>query len=167
MEKYKPIIKAINHSIRGFSVLLNQELGIPIFNKQRLSNNEYCWDLTKKSWDEVIFPSDESKGVYIILGTSSVENKIGAYIGKASYKSRIGNRLYSHLSYGKRKEKYYPLYDKDGKKFYMELVMTIPLEKQLVWFPAALEEYLIHKLQKKNVHLLNAVGHKPKAREDK
>jgi len=51
-----------------------------------------------QNWHGFAFPRAEKRGVYFLLGSElNDSSKVGTYIGKASCKSSIGKRLWSHL----------------------------------------------------------------------
>lgn len=157
MIKYYPYIKSINKGLVEFSKYLNSDYHIPSI-EYKLIDQKNCWDLTRTAWQDAIFPNGSCTGVYFIFGRKkSEDNVLGVYIGKASYNSAIGKRLYFHLSNSERENKIYPMKDKQGIDFLLELVVTIPMD-DIYFLAPALEEFLIYKLQSDEVYLINAVG---------
>ena len=154
---YNSIISIVNTNIGNFSNFFKPEHAIPLIDETKLIDPKYCWNLKEVGWNETMFPGDESPGVYLIFGRKrDNKNILGVYIGKASYKSLIGNRLYSHLKHGKD-DKNYSMKDKTGNEFYLDFVATIPM-KANCFFATSLEEYLIQTLQDEEINLLNVVG---------
>ena len=159
MEKYSLIISAINNGLKEFSAYLHHDYYFAPIDTIKISDKNISWNLTETGWWDAQFPSGGSQGVYFIFGRKKDnENSVGVYVGKASHSSAIGSRLDKHLNNPERDNKIYPMKDKIGNSFLLELVVTIPMGEELHFLAPALEEYLIYNLQNQNIYLLNAVG---------
>jgi hypothetical protein len=157
-EKYIEIVKVINELIGDFNKFLNTDFKINQFDLNEVNNKQYFTYLLKKQWDDFRFPNSEKRGVYFIIGYNSVlpENR-AVYIGKSSFKHKIGKRFYSHLSRYRDAEQYV-MTDKNGAEFFVEYIFSIDLETPGTEFLASsLEEFMILKAKDK-IHLLNRVG---------
>ena len=156
MTDYREYIFLINKAVEDFSNLLKPEYQLPKIDDEKINNPKISWNLLQVGWNDTMFPGDESPGVYLIFGKNTITNQIGIYIGKSSYKSLIGNRLYQHLNKGKV-DRNYIMTNKSKEEFKMEFVTTVPM-KNFPFLSSALEEFLIDQLQEQNIHLLNSVG---------
>lgn len=155
VKDYLHYINLINKGLLDFSHYLQPQYHIPTFDDSMLNDINITWDLTTNGWDNTKFPSSSSRGVYLIFGKKKDNtDKIGVYVGKASFNSFIGSRLYTHLHNPERGRSIYPI-----GEFLMELVITIPMDKIFIMAPA-LEEFLIFYLKDHNVWLLNTVGNR-------
>ena len=161
MENYQKLISEIKKSIEVFNAFLKEEIhltNIPDY----LGNDPYYYlDVTNLKWGDYQFPRGcEKPGVYIYAGFDENEpNKIYAYIGKASYNSVIGKRLWHHF-YNRLKQKIV-----NGTNYYFEgtcliqFIAVIPIENSnSVFLASAIEEFLILELKNKNISLLNYIG---------
>jgi hypothetical protein len=157
MTNYRELILIINKKVEDFSNFLKPEYQLPIFEEEKLNNPKISWNLIEVGWNDTMFPGDESPGVYFIFGKKQNDNsKVAVYVGKSSYSSIIGKRLYSHLLHGKN-DRNYLMKDNLGNSYNLEFVLTIPM-KNYPFLASALEEFLIDQLQHQNIHLLNSIG---------
>jgi len=85
------------------------------------------------------WPSAESKGVYCLLD----DERNLLYIGKASWKSYIGNRLGAHLTSDSKK----PWTSIDAKSKGARFIVTVPLADEHAFMASALEEWLVTELK--------------------
>ena len=125
--------------------------------KNKVKIEETYFDIEDKGWYDINLGEVAYAGVYVIVGTVDNSGENAVYIGKASMSSKIGNRLYGHLSNSRKTSdngfNYY------GKPFTLYRVYTVNFEKTDMAFMApALEEYLIANI--KNLKLLNEVGNR-------
>jgi hypothetical protein len=161
MEKYRPLIKAINIEIDKFNLFLKKKYCISLLNENDLSNDEFYTNLINTKWEDQHWPNSEKSGVYFIFGFNE-ENKseFGLHIGKASMSSTIGRRLYVHLKqYHDKKD--YLMGDGKGKIYILELISSITLEdKKIKFMTTSLKEFLIDKLREKrgSINLINVFG---------
>ncbi len=162
VEKYNCIIMHLKEGFGLFASHLNIEQcsDLPtdaMFDTYNLSANS--WDLTAVDWKDGAFPNSGEAGVYFLL-TSAKEDSLSlaVYVGKASFNSFIGSRLYSHLYNPEKENRKYPVHDRYGNEYNVELIISIPFKEGLEFLAPACEEFMIKHLQSKNVSLLNSVG---------
>jgi hypothetical protein len=157
-EKYAAIISVVNEGLKYFSSFHHRaDYFDPI--DLELPDNSISWDLTKTAWADGGLSSWGKPGVYILFGRKEGdESVLGVYIGKASHNATIGSRLTKHLCNPQQGSKRYPMKDKLGNEFLLELVVTIPMEDEIHFLAPALEECLIYYLQNEGNYLINAVG---------
>ena len=157
MKSYQNMIDIINQSLFNFNNYLSKDNLIPMISKDLLHDNSYFTDLNKCSWLDLRFPSGERKGIYFIFGYNDSINKESLYIGKASFKSTIGKRMYSHLNKDKN-SKFYTMHDLQGNNHNLNFVLSLDLESNgLYLFASSIEEYLITMVKDK-IYLLNGTG---------
>ena len=125
--------------------------------KNKVKIEETYFDIEDKGWYDINLGEVAYAGVYVIVGTDDNSGENAVYIGKASMSSKIGNRLYGHLSNSRKiSDNGFNYY---GKPFTLYRVYTVNFEKTDMAFMApALEEYLITNIQ--NLKLLNEVGNR-------
>jgi len=158
MNKYLPIIQKINEHLAEFNSFLREQFAIPLLDESKLTDETYFLNPTGKGWNDCKFPRDPaSGGVYFYMGISEPEEKeVYVYIGKASLTSTIGKRLYAHFRGPWKTEKTLINYG-EAVSLRIELIGSIPIEKEMTFLAPALEEYLIAKLRE-DCLLLNAQG---------
>lgn len=157
MDKYLPLIQSINNGLNKFSTYLSDKYSINPFS-EKIENDRNFIDITKVNWDAYQFPNSDCAGVYFLFASlESDSNKLGLYIGKASHKSLIGFRMYSHLYQPLRHQRKYLLKDKSGETYNAELISSIGM-KEIYFMAPALEEFLIYHMQDEGHHILNSVG---------
>jgi hypothetical protein len=123
-----------------------------------LSNKLVFFDLTANYYFSERWPNDICRGVYFIFGVNEKnQNETGVYVGKASFNSTIGKRLYVHFDKYKNSKCFY-LNEHSKNPYVVELVTSISLEKGLVYMISSLEEFLITELKENGVNLLNTIG---------
>lgn len=155
---YINMVEIVNKNITRFNELLAPKNPIPLIELDKVYDNKYFTKLTETTWLDLRFPNAEKKGIYLIFGYNSKDfSKKAMYIGKASFSSSIGKRLYNHLVKDRDNENY-TMYDLSGNIHYLEYVFGLDLESiGLDIFSSALEEYLIHNV-KYDIALLNGTG---------
>ena len=154
MEKYTKIIETINNLITDFNKVIAIDCHVKPLDTTKINDNSYFLNIVDIQWNDIKFPRCGTAGVYFYFGyNKNDKQKLCTYVGKASFDSTIGKRLYDHF---KNKE-----YDtlENGKEYYLngeyalELVTTIPIENAFI--APALEEYLIFNLREKGHELFN------------
>jgi hypothetical protein len=154
MKDYNSIVAAINNRLKMFNEFLREQYHVPYLS---LSGPGELCDISTTPWDQQHWPNQSASGVYFIFGYKADNAAdIGVYIGKASLNSKIGNRLYAHLSH--QRNGIYSMKNAKGQQFNLEGVSSINFEiKKITALAPALEEYLICNLGNE-VHLLNEKG---------
>lgn len=102
-------------------------------------------------------------GVYFYFGYSrSNPDKICVYIGKASFNSTTGRRLWSHFRYAFDENGQIVKTSSNGDPYNIEAITLIPFEiKGMTCFVSALEEHLITEFDKEGKYeILNVTGRK-------
>ncbi len=157
-DQYVKIIKTINKHIINFNKFLNEAYLIPQVDLNKINDEKYFVNINNVTWEDLRFPNSDQKGVYFMIGYDSKDElKSSLYIGKASYSSSIGKRLYSHLSKNKNNE-FYTMNDLQGNVHNLEYIFSIDLESLGIdILSSSLEEYLILNT-KEEIHLLNGTG---------
>ncbi|MCU7548148.1 hypothetical protein OCK74_03440 [Chitinophagaceae bacterium LB-8] len=159
MKKYLPVIKKINAHVTDFNSYLRKEFTFPLLNEDKLNDQTYYLNPTGKEWNDCQFPRNPHiGGVYFYMGeTVSRRDDFHVYIGKASMKSKIGERLYNHFkNCWKTNETI--IRNNRGEPVLIELITSIPFENEaLIFLAPALEEYLIDKLRS-DFPLFNIIG---------
>lgn len=108
-------------------------------------------------WNAFPFPNAQRRGVYFALGKTQDTGELGLYIGKASFNSTIGKRLYSHLR-AQANADFFTMKGANGIVFTIEYLASIDLDALNMHFMASsLEEYLIFNLTHK-LPLINITG---------
>ena len=161
MEKYKKSIETINNLITDFNKVIAVDCHVELIDITNINDSNYFLNIIDVYWDDILrigFPRCGTSGVYFYFGfNKNDKQKLCTYIGKASFDSTVGNRLYAHFQ--NRGSAIL-----DGKDYYMngeyalELITTIPIENAFI--APALEEYLIYHLPKKGHELFNKVGNR-------
>ncbi len=146
-----------------FNTFLQKEYFVESLEEVNLNDiNKYSqlYNQSLYRWNKVAWPNSDTGGVYFLFAyEKNNRSNTAVYIGKASFSSSIGNRLYSHLNDFKREE-HYLIWDGDGKEYVIELISSIDLDKRNRTFLAsALEEFLITKMPKE-INLINVTGNK-------
>jgi len=159
MEKYSKIVALINREIGGFNANIALEWKVRELPSDLLDDRAFV-SIRDKEWKDTRWPNQEFSGVYFLFGYNKINpNEVGVYIGKASLRSKIGNRIYEHLNKD-RPTKDYKMNDGHGNTFALEYTSGINFEENnTVFLAPALEEYLIGRLGS-HVHLLNVSGNK-------
>jgi len=160
-DKYALCFPKINEAITAFAQLLapEQRHHFPAFDEKALPDGHRCIQILHKNWDGFAFPCAEKRGVYFLLG-SEVNNssKVGVYIGKASCRSSIGRRLWSHLR-PCREEERFCMNGYHNERYILDYMAAIDLSTpELGFLSPALEEFLISYLCKGRLNLLNGTG---------
>lgn len=155
---YLKMIEVVNNNISKFNEFLIPSRRLPKIDLDKIQDNNYFTKLTEKSWLELRFPNAEKRGIYFIFGCDSKDQSHKAmYIGKASFSSSIGKRLYAHLKKDSFNENY-TMNDLYGNIHHLEYVLGLDLESVgLDALSSAIEEYLIQNV-KTEVALLNGTG---------
>lgn len=158
--RFLPEIEAINQTIGSFNGYLSPTYRVPTFLFDRMIEHKHCVEILHGNWDGFPFPDGGQRGVYFIFGHEKTdEAKNGLYVGKASFGSAIGKRLYSRLKPCKDKDRF-EMNRYRNETYVLDYMASIDLDSLKIGFlAAALEEYLISEL-KKAVNLLNGTGNK-------
>jgi hypothetical protein len=160
MEQYIKTIDIINESISEFNNFLSIDFQIEILDKNKINDNDYFLDLKNKKWGDYSFPkSREYPGVYFYFGFNiKNSNDICVYIGKASFSSTTGKRLWSHFKNKEQINIDETTYYKNGD-YAVEMICIIPFkDHDMGFFSSSLEEFLIQKLSNRNHLLFNSIG---------
>ena len=159
MEKYSPIIHEINDALEKFnSLFILKEHHVSLLDEKEFFNKLFFTNLTNTLWKDQLWPNGDKRGVYFLFGVNEKNSlESGLYIGKASLTSKIGIRLYTHLT-GYRDSEHYFMNDGRGNRYILEMLTTISLEDKLVYMIPALEEFLIGELKEREMNLLNVYG---------
>lgn len=158
--RYLPYIGVINQKIARFNEFLREDCHIPAINSVSMMKDGVCVQVIHGDWDGFPFPKAESRGVYFIFGyDKSDNNKTGIYIGKASFGSTIGRRLYSHFNKF-RNEPYFEMGGYGGEPYVLEYIISIDLEEaEFPFMSPALEEFMISELRSE-INLMNGTGNR-------
>jgi hypothetical protein len=156
--RYINELDAINSTIVSFNQCLNSSHLLPTFNSDTMMKDKNCVEIVHGDWDAFGFPNSAKRGVYFLLGyEKKALEKNGLYIGKASFGSAIGKRLYSHL-HPHRSQSHFVMNGYRNETYVLDYMMSINLDACGLHFMAAsLEEYLISDLKNK-VNLINGTG---------
>jgi hypothetical protein len=155
--KYEVILDEINAEIGRFNAFLMPERRIPTLNPGDLDSMAVVanvpWEI--QDWG---MRFGGHPGVYALCGFQEDDpSRLGIYVGKASMKKNIGNRLWSHLQQH-RSTAIYKTNDSTGRPFIIEIVIGIALRNpEMRAFAPSLEEFIICGV-KDRVYLLNHVG---------
>lgn len=154
---YTILISEINDVIRKFNIFLANDKSIPLLSQV---NGELQSELIKVvhgNWNAFPFPNAQRRGVYFAFGKKQDTSELGLYIGKASFNSTIGKRLYSHLRIHADAE-FFTMKGANDQVFIIEYLASIDLDALNMHFMASsLEEYLISNLTNK-LPLMNVTG---------
>lgn len=138
-QRYSTVIRDVNNYVQKF----NSEL------KNHTVEMEFLFDLEGLTWEDLNLDLANYRGVYILLGTDDVTNEVVIYIGKASWNSSIGKRIYDHFRRSHEKEGN-PKYSYENEPCTIEYVYGINFSKENITYMApALEEYLITNMPPK------------------
>ena len=152
------MVVKINKKVNSFNSYLNPAYKVPILETD-FNNTSFYTDLVNIKWKDQHWPNAEDAGVYFIFGKNCITVEPGVYIGKASFDSAIGYRVWTWLAKDKE-EGNYTMNDKDGKMYKLEYITTISTTTLKAPFLApSLEEYLRTNL-KNEILLLNSTGNK-------
>ncbi|MEO7100810.1 MAG: hypothetical protein ABI162_15720 [Luteolibacter sp.] len=162
MNTYKSEVEAINQSITTFNKCLAGSCLIPEIDTFSGIEEKNIVEILHRRWDDFPFPNSDSRGVYFIFGRHREQQaRNGVYIGKASFGSAIGRRLYSWLHPHRSSEHFIMNYGQDT--YILDYIASISLDKLAIPFMAsALEEYLISSLSSR-LNLLNGTGNSRRA----
>jgi hypothetical protein len=98
MKIHNATFDLINNAIEQFNACLATSNRIPTFSFHENETTSSIVKVVHGDWNAFPFPNNGTRGVYFILGRERANpNKIGLYIGKASFGSTTSNRLYKHL----------------------------------------------------------------------
>ena len=155
MEKYVEIMNGINNEINNFNSLLDSNYQFNTLPIDEIHNEKYFTDIINVPWKKQDWSIYAKSGVYFFFGyRKDNPEKLGVYIGKASFSDHIGNRLDNHFRY----------YDKEiGYKktsYIIELFGHVSFnDEKIKCMTPALEEHLI-TLLKYEYNLINIIGNK-------
>jgi hypothetical protein len=158
MKDYQELIGKINMKISEFSQFLNPKYVIPLLGIDKFDDKDHFCNLTTTKWEDQKWPNSWNTGVYFLFGRKIEDGKtVGVYIGKSSFKSAMGHRIYTHLNSQYRVENKYFM-QRLNDRYSLEFLATIPLGTLDIGFLSpALEEFMITKLSSE-VNLLNGTG---------
>src|SRR5208283_5497809 len=156
--QYIEMIKAINVGIHAFNRHLSSVHRVPTFDLRRVDDKTYVSRVVHKDWDAFKWINPEDRRVYFIFGhDANKKSEKGLYVGKASYSSTIGRRLWVHFN-RHRYDDYFEMNNATGRPYRLQYSTSISLDKVGLGFMAsALEEFLLGALKNK-LHLLNGTG---------
>jgi hypothetical protein len=156
--RFLPEITAINQTIDKFNNYLSPAYRIPTFDLGRMMEDKTCIQIVHGNWNAFGFPHSEKRGVYFVFGLEKTnQSKNGVYVGKASFGSVIGRRLYAHLTHY-RESDYFEMNGYRDEKYVLEYMAAVDLDAIKCGFlAAALEEFLITEL-KGSINLINGTG---------
>lgn len=158
--KYIPIIQKINESIDKFNESLTESFRVNKLDSTYIGNKDLFLDLRNKSWGDYSFPTcREQGGVYFYFGFDKDDpNLKKLYIGKATYGSTIGKRLWTHFYPMKQEKLNNTLYYTKGNTC-IELITGIAFDSfENLFLASALEEFLITRLNNEDFTLINLIG---------
>jgi hypothetical protein len=158
LTRFLPEINAINQAILAFNKYLSPTYQLPEFDLDRMIEDKNCIEIKHRNWDAFGFPNSRKRGVYFVFGHEKTnETKNGLYIGKASFGSAIGKRLYAHLIHYKDSE-FFEMNGYHNEKYILDYMASVELDsRNIVFLATALEEYLISELRN-SLNLLNGTG---------
>jgi hypothetical protein len=156
--RYRKEVDAINNGIASFNLFLNLNHLVPAFRFDTMLNEQHCIKVVHGDWHAFSFPNSPKRGVYFIFGhEKTVQEKNGLYIGKASFGSSIGDRLYYRL-HPYRSQTHFVMTGYDQETYVLDFMASIDLDSPGLSFMApALEEFLISNLKSK-LNLINGTG---------
>ena len=156
--RYKTAIEMINSSITSFNKFLSTSYLIPIFKFDTMIKEKRWVEIIHGNWDAFSFPTGEKRGVYFIFGYEiNTPKKNGLYIGKASFNSSIGKRLWSHFN-PYRSDSHFIMNGYNNERYILDYMASIDLDTcGLPFMASALEEYLISELRNR-INLINGTG---------
>jgi hypothetical protein len=162
MKQYKSEVEALNQSITSFNEHLVAHYLIPEIDISTGIDEKNIVEILHGRWDDFRFPNSESRGVYFVFGRHRDEpTKSGVYIGKSSFDSAIGRRLYAWLHPHRSNQHFVMKYGQDT--YILDYIISINLDKlEIPFMASALEEYLITSLTGR-LNLLNGTGNSTKA----
>jgi hypothetical protein len=156
--RYHDSVKVINQAISSFNQHLHVKAQIPAFDLETMIVQKHCVQVIHGNWNAFGFPNSPKRGVYFIFGhEQSKPEKNGIYIGKASFNSAIGARLYAHL-HPSRSQPYFTMNGYNNEVYIVDYMASIDLDAcSLAFMAPALEEFLISNLNS-SLHLINGTG---------
>jgi hypothetical protein len=162
MNAFKSEVEAINQSIAAFNQHLAGSYQIPGIDTTTGMEEKDIVEILHGRWDDFQFPNSDSRGVYFVFGRHREQQTTnGVYIGKASFRSAIGRRLYSWLHPHRSSEHFIMNYGQDT--YILDYIASINMDRLAMPFMAsALEEYLISSLSGR-LNLLNGTGNSGRA----
>ncbi len=157
--RFKPEVDAINASIAVFNQFLHPSHIVPTFQFDTMLGDKHCIEVVHGNWNAFGFPSSERRGVYFIFGhEKTTPAKNGLYIGKASFGSSIGRRLYSHF-HPYRSQSHFLMNGYHDERYVLDYMAAINLDAcGLPFMASALEEYLIADVGRRSINLINGTG---------
>ncbi len=150
-------LREINEGIEAFNRFLNSSCQIPTFDSETMTQDLHCSEIIHGDWNAFRFPNSEKRGVYFLFGHERTTlEKNGLYIGKSSFGSAMGHRLYTHLHPHRAQSHFTMGY---GSEVYiLDFIASVDLDTPgLVFLAPALEEFLIVNLRSK-LNLMNGTG---------
>ena len=156
-KEYVQMVETINKIIIEFNKILDPKFKIPDLDLNKVYDNSCFTCLKNTTWNDLKFPNSEKKGIYFLVGYDSqnIDKKV-MYIGKASFNSKIGRRLYNHLTNDRNNSQY--TMNAKGHIHILDYIFSIDLETTgLESISSSLEEYLILN-SKDKINLLNGIG---------
>ena len=150
-------LSELNAGIESFNQYLSPSCQIPTFDPETMTRDLHCSEIVHGDWNAFIFPNSEKRGVYFLFGHErTMEEKNGVYIGKSSFDSAMGHRLYNHL-HRHRSETHFTM-SYGSEVYVLDCIASIDLDTPgLEVLASALEEFLIVNLRSK-LNLMNGTG---------
>ncbi len=160
LDAYKPAIEIINSSITSFNKFLSAPYAVPVLKFDTMIQEKRWVEVIHGNWDAFPFPTSEKRGVYFIFGhDETTPEKNGIYIGKASFGSSIGKRLWWRLNRCRR-ESHFTMGGNNKGRYILDYMASVDLDAcGLPFMASALEEYLISELRNK-IKLINGIGNR-------
>jgi hypothetical protein len=161
MTEYSNLLDEINNCIENFNNYLKPEYHVDLLDKAKFEEKSHYCKLKETLWDDQRWPNSDYRGVYFIFGRDTNDPcNLGVYIGKSSWNSAMGHRIYSHLYSPARHEKNYFMTNRKGEKYSMEFITSISLDNdnETIFLTPALEEFMISRMSR-DYNLLNSVGY--------
>ena len=164
MNTFRSEVEAINQSIAAFNQHLAESYQIREIDTTTGMKAKNIVEILHGRWDDFQFPNSDSRGVYFVFGRHREQQATnGVYIGKASFRSSIGRRLYSWLHPHRSSEHFIMNYGQET--YILDYIASINLDTLAMPFMAsALEEYLISSLSGR-LNLLNGTGNSGRAEQ--
>jgi hypothetical protein len=150
-------LRELNAGIESFNQYLSPSCQIPTFDPETMTRDLHCSEIVHGDWNAFKFPNSEKRGVYFLFGHErTMEEKNGLYIGKSSFDSAMGHRLYTHL-HPHRSETHFTM-GYGSEVYVLDCIASIDLDTPgLEFLASALEEFLIVNLRSK-LNLMNGTG---------
>jgi hypothetical protein len=156
--RYLNEVQEINKVIKSFNEYLGPTHRLPEFNFDTMLAQKHCIEVVHGDWNAFGFPNSEKRGVYFIFAhEQTAQQKNGLYIGKASFGSAIGRRLYAHL-HPSRSQTAFTMKGYHNEVYVLDYMASIDLDScSLPFMSSSFEEFAISKLSTV-LNLINGTG---------